>query len=165
MANKMTPIPLPSKQKHLCMALRRKPFLFIDARWATTKSKWLWDEWAGPNETYSGYVSYWDEVPWGTVRYDDGIERDFNFAARAQYIPTYAGEVLGHVEDIIALLERDHIDRRIIEAQYAADSIPQEIPLRDLFYRDYNPANVGCPIVYSRPVTYRFGAKGHIGDN
>ena len=161
----MTPIPLPSKQKHLFMALRRKPFLFIDARWASTKFKWIWDEWAGPHETYSGYVSYWDEIPWGTVRYDDGVARDFNFAARSQYIPTYSGDVLGYVEDIIALLESDRIDRRIIEAQHSHTAMPQNIPLRDLFYKNFNPANVGCPIVFSRPVSYTFGEPGNICDS
>ena len=161
----MISIPLPSKQKHLCMAFRRKPFLFIDARWASTKFKWLWDEWAGPNETYSGYVTYWDEVPWGTVHYNDGVVRDFNFASRGQYIPTYAGEIIGVVEDIIALLERDRIDRRIIEAQHSHPAMPQEIPLRDLFYKGFNPANVGCPIVFTRPVSYTFGEPGNICDD
>ena len=160
----MTPVPLPPKKKGLLFAFRRKPFLFIDARW-TAKFKWIWDEWAGPNETYTGYVSYWDEIPWGTVKYDDGVARDFNFASRGQYIPTYAGDIIGFVEEIIEKLELDHIDRRIVEARYAANSIPQNIQLRDLFYKGFNPANVGCPIVFTRPVSYTFGEAGNICDD
>ncbi len=146
------------------MTLKRKPFLSIDGRWLA-KTKWLWDEWAGPHETYSGYIDYWDEVPWQEVPFDDGVTRDYNNAARAQYLPSYAGEILGTVGDLIEYLERDHIDTRTIEAQYAGDSVPENVALRNLFYRYYNPAHTECPIVYSRPVTYTFEAKGHIGDN
>jgi len=146
------------------MTLKRYPFLSIDSRWVA-KSKWLWDEWAGPRETYSGYIDYWDLVPWQSVAFDDGKTRDYNNAARAQYLPSYAGALIGAVGDIIEYLERDHIDTRTIEARYAGDTSPENVALRDLFFRFYNPAHSECPIVYSRPMTYTFGAKGHIGDN
>jgi len=146
------------------MILKRFPFLSLDARWVA-KSKWLWDGWAGPHETYSGYIDYWDEVPWQEVPFDDGKTRDHNYAARAQYLPSYASAILGAVGDIIALLERDGIDTRIIEAQYAHGESVRAPQLRNLFFRNFDPSHSECPIVYSRPVTYTFGAKGHIGDN
>jgi len=150
-------------KKH-SLALRKKPFLCIDSRWLA-KNKWLWDTHAGPNETYSGYIDYWDEVPWQEVPFDDGKTRDYNYAAPAQYIPTYAGDILGTVGDLLALLEHDHIDTRIIPAQYAHGESVRDMQLRDLLFRNYDPSCYRCPIVYSRPVTYHFGGTGHIGDN
>ncbi len=166
--------------------IHRLPFGNIDSKW---KVRWkdLWTTHAGPNETYSGYIDYWDEVPWQQVDNPGGVSFDYNHAARAQYLPKYgsAGDYygvfercvevglpeeychhcLGLVQDLIALLEADGIDTHEIEAQYAHGEEPRMVRLRDLFFRNYDPANIGCPIVFSRPMTYNLGGKGHIGDN
>ena len=181
----MAKIPI-SQKKRPISSLRRRAFLCLDARFIA-KFKWLWDDYAGPNETYTGYVSYWDEIPWQRVRFSDGIVRDFNYAAPAQYLPAYGGtgdylgifescvesglpetychNCVGMVGDLIALLEADHIENQRIEAQYTHTAMPREVALHELFFRAFDPANRGCPIVYSRPKTYVFGTPGHIGDN
>ena len=167
--------------------VHRIPFLCIESRWQT-RVKWLWDAFAAENETYLGYIEYWDSAPWQRVAFDDGETREFNYAAPAQYFPTYAGESLGSVLDLAALLERDGIIEAMIEAQYnplgartlaplspltrGTDTERSEmsgglrtVQLGDLLFRDFNRRNSACPIVFSRPMTYTKGAPGHIGDN
>jgi len=168
--------------------IRRKPIICIDSRW-TVKWKWLWDAFAGPNEGYAGYITAWDSIPWQKVKFDDGVVRDFNNAAQAQYMPSYddsgtyyhlddpciasgmlesyCHSCLGLVGDVIEILEDDHIADMTIEAAYTSEgsSVITDAPLRNLFFRNFNPANRCCPIVFSRPMTYTFGAPGHIADN
>ena len=178
--------------KPIAHRMHRLPFLCLDARWSA-KWKWLWDDFAGPNEGYDGYITAWDSIPWQRVAFDDGTERDNNFAAPAQYRPMYGGygdyhgiytpcvesglpetychNCCGLVGDLIALLEHDRIADSTIEAQYAHTAMPREIALRNLLFRGFNPAgstgspNALCPLVFSRPMTYTFGEHGHIGDN
>ena len=143
---------------------KRKVWLSLDARW-TAKWKWLWDDFAGPNETYTGYIDAWDSIPWQRVLFDDGIERDFNFAAQAQYIPKYAGEILGTVEDLANILEGDGILYDEILAQYSPESPAGLVNLKRILYKDFDTTAPVCSAVYSRPVTHTFGGIGHIGDN
>ena len=166
----------------------RAPVLCLDSRWQT-KAKWLWDAWAAANEGYTGYVDIWDTIPWQQVVLEDGMPHDFNYAAMAQYLPSYGGSgdyyhifdpcvasglneaychnCLGLVGDIIALLEADGIADEIIKATYNImdAGAMKAVPLRDLFFRNFDPANICCPIVFSRPMTYNKGGAGHIGDN
>ena len=166
--------------------IHRLIFGCIDARW---KVRWkdLWTPWAGDNETYTGYIDAWDSIPWQEITTPEGLIHDYNHAARAQYLPKYGGagdyygvfdrcvevglpeeychHCLGLVQDLIALLESDGIDTQEIKAQYAYDEEPRMVLLRDSFFRNFDPANIGCPIVYSRPMTYALGGAGHIGDN
>lgn len=166
----------------------RKIFLCLDSRWQT-KYKFLWDAWAAANEGYTDYVDIWDTIPWQTVVLDDGTPHDFNYAAMAQYLPSYGGSgdyyhiyeqcvgvglpdhychnCLGLVGDIIALLEADGIADSVITATYSSEGsgVIAHVPLRNLFFRNFDPANICCPIVFSRPMTYNKGGPGHIGDN
>jgi len=159
-------------------AVRRIPFLCIDARWQA-RWKWLWGAFAAENETYLGYIANWDSASWRKVKFDDGILRDYNFAAPAQYLPTYAGESLGSVRDLGEMLEDDGVVEQTIEAQYIHVESPRAVRVGDLLFRDFNRRNRACPIVYSRPMTYRFPSAssgngspvaepveaGHIADN
>ena len=154
-----------TKSKAIPTITHRKPFLCIDCRWKAF-GKWLWDEWAGPNETYSGYITYWDDVPWQTVMHDDGVERDHNFAAQAQYIPTYAGDIIGFVDDLGKLLHKDGILEDEIIAQYSHEMPVGLVSLKRILYRDFDDSLPRqCPVVYSRPATYRYRGAGHICDN
>jgi len=170
------------------MPVHRVPFLCIDARWQV-KWKWLFDPWAGPNEGYAGYITAWDSVPWQKFMFEDGVERDFNYASQSQFLPSYADSgdyyhiyeacvasglqeaychgCLGLVGDIIALLEADDIASKKLKVTYNLEEagVIKAVRLRDLFFRNFEPANRGCPIVFSRPMTYKKGAPGHIGDN
>jgi len=142
----------------------RIPFLCIDCRWKVF-SKWLWDDYAGPNETYSGYINYWDEIPWQRVVHDDEIERDHNYAAQAQYIPTYSGDIIGFVDDLGKLLHKDGILYDEINAQYSHEFPAGLVQIKKILYRDFDTHAPVCPVVYSRPVTHTFKGSGHIGDN
>ena len=144
--------------------IRRVPFLCLDARWSV-RWKWLWDDFAGPNETYTGYIDYWDSAPWQQVLHDDGVERDFNFASQAQYRPKYAGEILGTVEDLAKLLDTDGILYDEIVAKYSHESPAGAVSLKRILYRDFDTLAPVCSAVYSRPVTHTFKGVGHIGDN
>ena len=168
--------------------VHRKPILVLDSRFIV-RSKWLWDPWAAANEGYTGYVDIWDTIPWQQVVLEDGMPHDFNYAAMAQYLPSYGGSgdyehifdpcvasglheaychnCLGLVGDIIALLEADGIADETISAAYSIleSGVIAHVPLRNLFFRNFDPANFCCPIVFSRPMTYNKGAPGHIGDN
>jgi len=88
--------------------IHRLLFGCFDARWKAF-GIFLRDTHAGPNETYSGYIDYWDEVLWQKVMFDDSVECDFNFAVQAQYVPKYTGEILGTVENLVKLLNDDGI--------------------------------------------------------
>lgn len=144
--------------------IKRVPFLCIDSRWLS-RWKWLWGAYAAEAEEYAGYVDAWDGIPWKEVKFDDGVVRDHNYAAPAQYIPIYAGDTIGHVDDIIEMLDADGIAESELNAQYQHGATSQLHPLYDLFFRDYDHRNRACPIVYSRPQTFRYGGPGHIGDN
>lgn len=143
---------------------RRKTWLSLDSRWLA-KFKFLWDDYAGPHETYTGYIEYWDDAPWQKVMFDDGIERDHNYAAQAQYKPLYAGEILGYVEDIAKILDADGILYDEIEAQYSHETPAGSVSLKKILYRDFDTTAPVCSAVYSRPQTYRYKGAGHICDN
>jgi len=144
----------------------RTPFLCLDSRWQV-KWKWMFDIFAGPNEGYAGYIDAWDTVPWQKVKFDDGVVRDFNYAAQSQFIPKYSGDILGTRDDIIALLETDGIAGETITAAYSTGEagVIAHVALCRLFFRNFDSSIIACPIVFSRPMTYKFGAPGHIGDN
>jgi len=169
--------------------IHRKPFLSLDSTWLC-RWKDLWTPYAGPNETYTGYISYWDEVPWQRVMFDDGHERDHNFAAQAQYMPSYGGSgdylgiydrcvavglpeeychnCVGLVNELIDILEADGIAESEITAAYRSiDGLlnVKSAPLHDLLFRNFDRANNSCPIVFSRPMTYHLEGAGHICDN
>ena len=190
--------------------IRRVPFLCIDSTWRV-RWKDLWTTFAGPAGTYTGYIDAWDGIPFQRIMFDDGHERDYNFAAQAQYMPSYGGSgdylgiyekciesglpetychnCVGLVQDLIALLEADGIAESEIVAQCSwgddvgaglapaldethsheeratARVAPIRVRLRDLFFREFEPANVGCPSVFSRPLTHHYEGAGHICDN
>ena len=81
------------------------PILCIDSRWAV-RYKWLRD--VLPDD-YSNYLDVWDTVPWQLIMHEDMVERDYNMAAPAQYLPKYADESVGDVADLLALLAADNI--------------------------------------------------------
>ncbi|MCD6595573.1 hypothetical protein J7L68_07865 [bacterium] len=142
------------------------PFIAIDGSWEA-RFKWLWDDWAGPNETYTGYISYWDEIPWGQIDYRDVGPLQLCLAAPAQYIPTYAGDTIGYVDSIIAILDNDNIANDSIYLCYPTNSgqIWGWISLKEIFYKDFDTTNTDCPIVFSRPIDTLFMGVGNLCDN
>ena len=166
--------------------IQRTPFLCIDAQWLC-RWKWLWSPFAAENEGYTGYVDAWDSIPFKQVKFDDGMLRDNNYAAAAQYRPSYGGSgdyyhiydlcvgaglppaychnCLGLVQDLGLMLERDGVAGQEILAQYSPDLLAHNVPVRNLFYRNFDPANIACTIVFSRPMTYKHKGGGHIADN
>ena len=118
-------------------------------------------------ETYEGYISYWDDVPWSEIEFSDAGVLNFQMAAPAQYIPTYAGETLGYVDSIIALLEADGIADDSLYLCYPTDggAVWRWRKIRDIFYKNFNPDQTDCPIVFSRPVDTLFSGIGTLGDN
>ena len=142
------------------------PFIAIDGSWQV-RFKWLWDNWAGPNETYTGYISYWDEVPWGQIYYRDVGPLQFCLAAPAQYIPTYAGDTIGYIDSIIAIFENDNILYDSLYLCYPSVSghIWQWTTLKELYYKDFDSTNTDCPIVFSRPIDTLFLGVGNLCDN
>ncbi|RKZ34059.1 hypothetical protein DRQ33_03015, partial [bacterium] len=143
-----------------------EPFCAIDGTWIV-RYKWLWDDWAGPNETYTGYVSYWDEVVWGQINYVNVGPLQMAMAAPAQYIPTYAGDTIGYVDSIIAILQNDGIDTDSLYLYYPTTESGhwQWTTLRQMFYQNFDSTNSDCPIVFSRPVDSLFPGVGNICDN
>ncbi len=161
---------------------RRKALFCIDPRWRV-QWKFLFD--AMP-ESYTGYIPIWDTVPWQEVKMDGKI-RDHNYAARAQFFPSYGGygdyygiyepcvgfgydeaychNCMGLVQDFLRMLELDGIDEQEIYARHEYGDATLAVRLRDLFFRQFNPANVGCPILYARPMTFHYCDSGNIGDN
>ncbi|MCD6594629.1 hypothetical protein J7L68_03030, partial [bacterium] len=169
--------------------IRRVPFLCIDSTWRV-RWKDLWTTFAGPAGTYTGYIDAWDGIPFQRIMFDDGHERDYNFAAQAQYMPSYGGSgdylgiyekcvesglpetychnCVGLVQDLIALLEADGSANETITAAYRDTDdmlVPGTIRLRDLFFRNFDRANKSCPLVFSRPLTNHLQGAGHICDN
>jgi len=142
------------------------PFAAIDGSWIV-RSKWLWDNWAGPNETYSGYVSYWDDAPWGQVDYRDVGPLQLSMSAPAQYIPTYAGDTIGYIDSILAILDNDNLSGDSLYLCYPSGTgcVWGWINIRELFYREFDSTNTSCPIVFSRPVDTLFHGIGDLCDN
>jgi len=58
----------------------------LDTRF-TVKWKFLRD--SMPHD-YTSYITIWDTIPWQEVEMD-GKMRDHNYAARAQFFPSYGG--------------------------------------------------------------------------
>jgi len=166
----------------------RKVFLVLDARWEV---RWKdLNDYAREHDTLEGYLEVLDDFPYQRVAFDDGVVRDYNFAAQAQFRPSYDDSgyyngmydpcvesglppeycrgCLGLVSDLIALLERDGVADQKISAAYAATEPPTEIPLRRLPFRkfdDFSPFPQTFPCAFARPQTYRFKGVGHYGDN
>ena len=63
------------------------------------------------------------------------------------------------------MLELDGIDEQEIYARHEYGDATTAVRLRDLFFRQFDPANVGCPILYARPMTFHYCGSGNIGDN
>jgi len=143
------------------------PFACIDSSWGV-RFKFLWEDYAGPAETYTGYIDYIDSVPWGEVLLDDGSRRSSFMARQAQYKPKYAGEIIGSMDNFLDLLNYDGIrDKRIAVYMIMSDgrerSVVQE--LNELFWKDLGGPHGPCPVVMSRPMTYVAGGPGTICDN
>jgi len=143
------------------------PFLCIDSSWAV-RYKWLWDDYAGPGETYTGYINYIDDIPWNGVLTEEGGLRTVSPSAQAQYVPTYAGDVIGEPSRLIRILEMDGLaDKQIVALLRKTDHtvFSGYVSLRRIFNKDYGEFPTGCPIAMSRPVSYDIGDPGNLCDN
>ncbi|RKZ27674.1 hypothetical protein DRQ26_02680 [bacterium] len=142
------------------------PIAAIDGSWIV-RWKWLWDFLMEFNEDYTGYVPYWDEIPWGEADFRDEGILQFALAAPAQYYPTYAGDTLGSVDSIIALLEDAGIADDSLYLCYPADdgAVWGWYKIREIFYKGFSTDSEHCAIVFSRPMDTLFTHCGNICDN
>ncbi len=142
------------------------PITAIDGSWIV-RWKWLWDYMMDVNEEYIGYVPYWDDIPWGQADFLDEGSLQFALAAPAQYYPTYAGDTLGRVDSIIAILENDGIADDSLYLCYPTNNgaIWGWHTLRELFYKGFSTDSGQCEIVFSRPMDTLFTGVGNICDN